>query len=320
MKKILVLMALAVLFTSCVSTGKSTQKIEPPRREYISVNTDGMNFSDMFVVNNDYKKMDLTFSDSSKYLSAVLFASDLGIFNSISKKDINKIAELFFSEMPVENETKIIVIPKLSKYTVKGDETQPVEKDGYFFITQYKTNDGVKKYRIESNIPISSYYGKDYDSYNISLESNFYKDKVPARWVAIMSIAFEKDVVIYQGVSYPSKISPLVYSGTGIAPDKWLSKMVTPGLSITTVINELEMTVNKATEKLPDDEIQRASVLFLKKYTNVSLSLYSIICGEKEKAMKYFKDSKNINVDIPENIRGAQFKRLADLVQYLLNN
>ena len=65
------------------------------------------------------------------------------------KKDINKIAELFFSEMPVENETKIIVIPKLSKYTVKGDETQPVEKDGYFFITQYKTNDGVKKYRIE---------------------------------------------------------------------------------------------------------------------------------------------------------------------------
>lgn len=320
MKKILVLMALAVLFTSCVSTGKSTQKIEPPRREYISVNTDGMNFSDMFVVNNDYKKMDLTFSDSSKYLSAVLFASDLGIFNSISKKDINKIAELFFSEMPVENETKIIVIPKLSKYTVKGDETQPVEKDGYFFITQYKTNDGVKKYRIESNIPISSYYGVDYDGYNISLESNFYKDNVPARWVAIMSIAFEKDVVIYQGVSYPSKISPLVYSGTGIAPDKWLSKMVTPGLSITTVINELEMTVNKATEKLPDDEIQRASVLFLKKYTNVSLSLYSIICGEKEKAMKYFKDSKNINVDIPENIRGAQFKRLADLVQYLLNN
>ena len=157
-------MALAVLFTSCVSTGKSPQKIEPPRREYISVNTDGMNFSDMFVVNNDYKKMDLTFSDSSKYLSAVLFASDLGIFNSISKKDINKIAELFFSEMPVENE--------------------------YFFITQYKTNDGVKKYRIESNIPISSYYGKDYDGYNISLESNFYKDKVPARWVAIMSIAF----------------------------------------------------------------------------------------------------------------------------------
>jgi len=320
MKRIAVLMVLVVLFSSCVSTGSSTQKVETPRREYMSVNTDGMDYSDMFVINNNYKSTNLIFSDTSKYLSATLFASDLGIFDSVSKEDINKIAELFFSNMPMENETKIIVIPKLSKYTVKGDETQPIEKDGYFFITQYKNNEGIKKFRIESNIPISSYYGKDYDGYNISLNSNFYKDKVPARWVAIMSISFEKEIVIYQGVSYPSKISPLVYSGTGIAPDKWLAKMVTPGLNISTVIDDLETTVNKATETLPSDEVQRSSVLFLKKYTNVSLSLYSLISGEKEKAKTYFKESMSIDVDIPEDIRGAQFKRLTELVQYLLNN
>jgi hypothetical protein len=320
MKKLAVLMVLIALLSSCFSTGSSTQKVESPRREYISVNTDGMDFNDMFVIENNYKSANLEFNDSSKYFSATLLAYDLGIIDSVSKKNINKIAELFFSNMPRENETKIIVIPKLSKYNVKGDETQPIEKDGYFFISQYVNNEGITKYRIESNIPISSYYGKDYNGYNISLNSNFYKDNVPARWVAIMSISFEKDIVIYQGVSYPSKISPLVYSGTGIAPDKWLAKMVTPGLSISTVINELETTVDKATEELPSDEVQMSSVLFLKKYTNVSLSLYSIIAGNKEKAVEYFKNSTSIDVVIPEDIRGAQFKRLNSLVNYLIEN
>ncbi len=318
MKKTSILLVLITLLTSCVSMGPSTPKAKPPRREYVSVNTNEMTMTDMFVVDNSYKSSDLVVSEPSKLLSATLLALDLGILDSVTKDELEKLSTLFFSNMPQENETKTVVIPALSKYLVKGDETKPIEKDGYFFITQYKTNEGIIKFSVESNIPISSFYGQYYDGYNISIDSNFYKDEIPAGWVAIMNIAFEKDIVVYQGVSYPSKIGPLFFSGTGIAPDKWLARMVTPGLSIETVMNELETTVNNATETLPDDEVQRASALFLKKYTAASLCLYSIISGDKQKAVEYFNDSENIKVDIPDDIRGAQFKRLKDLVDYLL--
>ena len=111
MKRIAVLMVLVVLFSSCVSTGSSTQKVETPRREYMSVNTDGMDYSDMFVINNNYKSTNLIFSDTSKYLSATLFASDLGIFDSVSKEDINKIRNYSFQICLWRMKPKLLLFP-----------------------------------------------------------------------------------------------------------------------------------------------------------------------------------------------------------------
>jgi len=319
MKKMYLVLSLVVLLVGCVSNVPAIQQPEKtPRREYISVNTENKNISDIFVIDANFKKDDLIVSDASKKVATAMFALDLGILETITKDDFNKIISLFFTDLPIENEIKTIVIPRLSQYSIKGDEAKPIEKDAYFFISKEKDNDGKVYYIMETNIPINSYYGKDYDGYSIAINSNYYKNEVPASWVSIMNIAIKEDVIIYQGVAYPNKVSPLYFSGTGIAPDKKLANILNSKKSVSDIMKELESVVNQATEDMPTDDVQKASALFLKKYTAISLSFYAYLDGNIELSKIYYDLNKSIEVRIPEDVRGSQYNRLNALMEYLI--
>lgn len=316
--KLFIFCLIAQTFLSCASTKstKNEKKEETPRRTFESVDTTGLKLSDMFISDNGFIGDGKNYSKQTVNLSTALFVYDLGIANDISKDDFSKIGELFFNNMPLEDEVKMIVIPNLSKKT--ENDSAEAEKDGYFFITQSKNKLGETCYKIESNIPINSIWAKTYDGYEIAINSNFFKNKVPARWVAIMNIAVKNDTIVYNGVAYPVKAAPLQFTGTGIGPDRNLSNLTKEGVTITSVKTSLEETVIKGTQNEPENEAQKNSMDCLKKYSNYSLALYSYLEGDNTSTKTYFENGKSIVVELPENSIGGQCKRLSSLVEFLL--
>jgi hypothetical protein len=311
----------ALAFMSCLSApvDKAAKAEEPetPRRVFTSESTAGLGFSDMFIVNPNYQKASLQASENSKALSALLLATDLGIKEKVSPQDLKKISELFFSHLPAEGEVKEIVIPGLSRYKVTGSEKETPELDGYFFIAQRKTNGSQIIYTVETNIPMGSLYAKDYDGYVMEPNQSFFKEVVPASWVSVMNIIHNDQVIVYQGVAYPDRLAPLYFSGSGIAPDTGLKKLVEPGLSITALMGELESTVHEATREEPLDEAERNSLRLLKKYADLSLALYAYVSGDEAQSRAYLRRAQGIDVNLPENARGSQCGRLQELMEYL---
>lgn len=323
MKKSFLLISFAFilgLFTSCLSTPsattKTTKEEKPPRREFESVDTTGLKFSDMFVVDNGFVGNGKKYNDAAVKVSAAMFAFELGIQNEVTKADLAKIGELFFSNMPTENEVKEIVIPQLCK---KEDVTEENEMDGYFFIFPSTNKNGQLNYTIESNLPLASIWADTYDGYIVTLKSSFNKNKIPASWAAIMSIEVLEDTIVYNGVAYPSKASPLQFTGTGIGSDSRLSNLTKGEKSLKTIMTDLDTVVSEGIAKTPtDNDEAKNSMNLLAKYKDASMSLYSYLAGNPVKAKEYLASSDSIVMELPKNVMGGRCQKLSEFMHWIL--
>lgn len=317
-EKLLSLIVLIVLlFSSCLTTTRTNNTPKPPRREFISVETTDLTIEDTFVVSDSCGDYGLEPSVNSRVFATAMFLKDLGILNEISSSEFEVISKAVFTNYPASGEVKEIVIPSLSKYQKKGDEETVIEKDAYLFVTHFTTDTGQEKFRIETNIPISSIYDKYYDGYFINTNSSFHKDIIPASWIAVMSIAFEDDVIVYKGVQFPPMASLLNYSGTGIGVDNWMNNPISPDSEIKDVMVELESVVEKATAELSDVPEQKESQLFLRKYSALTLSAYAYLNGDSELSRTYLEQAGTIEVTIPDNSMGKKYEGLEEVVSYI---
>lgn len=312
------------LLTSCLSTPaastkstKSTKESKPPRRVFESVDTTGLTFSDMFVVDNGFVGNGKKYNDAAVKVSAGMFVFELGIQNEVTDADLAKIGELFFNNLPAENEVKEIVIPQLCK---KEDVTEENEMDGYFFIFPSTNKNGQLNYTIETNLPIASIWADTYDGYIVSLKSTFNKNQVPAGWSAIMSIEVLEDTIVYNGVAYPTKASPLQFTGTGIGSDTRLSNLTKGEKSLETIMTDLDTVVTEGIAKTPTEtEEAKNSMNLLAKYKDASMSMYSYLAGNPVKAKEYLASSDAIEMELPKNVMGGRCKKLSEFMNWLLN-
>lgn len=317
-KKFLALIGLIlILFSSCLTTTSTKNIPTPPRREYVSVETTDLTIEDTFVVSDSFVKYELEPDENSKIFATAMFLKDLGILNEVESSEFEAISKAVFTGFPASGEVKQIVIPSLSKYKKAGNAK--IEKDAYLFVTHFITKNGQEKFKIETNIPISSIWDDYYDGYFITINSSFHKDIIPASWVAVIEIAFENDIIIYQGIKYPSMASLLNYSGTGIGVDKWMNNPVSPDTEIKEVMIELEEVVEKATAELLEVPEQKESQLFLRKYTALTLSVYAFLEGDTELSKTYFEEANDINVIIPDNTMGKRYEGLEGIVSFILS-
>jgi hypothetical protein len=208
-----------------------------------------------------------------------------------------------------------VIIPNLSKST--KDEG---EKNAYLFITKHENNDGFEYYSVESNIPISSFYGKTYDGYTMSLDLDFYKNQIPSSWTSIMSILVNNDIVLYRGIAYPSKSAPLIRTKTGIGPDSRMNEILLDKSSLVEIKNKLKEAVEEVLKNYKtDNQRQTDSTIFLEKDMNISLSAYSYLGSQFEDAKKYFDVAEGIIVDVPDDLMGSNYKELKRIMDYLIN-
>jgi hypothetical protein len=314
MKKINVLvMSLlgVIIFNGCLST---FSRREPPIREFQTIAIADVSSKDPFVV-TEYISDNISFKRGSVYFSTALFLSDLGILENTTKEQFEKFVNILFSNFPAEGQLKQIIIPDLAL----SQDINP-EKNAYLFVTKDKNSVGRYRYRIESNIPLSSNRTKTYDGYVVSIKYGFYKNSIPAGWAFIMDVYFNKDILLYHGIAYPSKSAPLRFTGTGIGSDVNMGAIMDEQSSVSEVKKILKDVVNEALVNTEtENEQQIASMKFLDKSTNISLSAYSYIDSDMEDAKKYFHLSREIEVDIPDNIMGSRYKELETIINYLLN-
>lgn len=326
MKKHLSLFSITLIlvaFTSCISTPSASTKAtetkkesQPPRREFESVDTTGLTFSNMFVVNNGFVGNGKKYNKATVKLSAGMLAFELGIQDEITDADFAKIGELFFNNLPAENEVKEIVIPQLCK---KENATEENEMDGYFFIYPSTNKNGKLNYTIETNLPIASIWGSTYDGYIVTLKSSFFKNQIPARWNAMMSIEVLDDTIVYNGVAYPNKASPLQFTGTGIGSDTRLSNLTKGEKSLNTLMTELDSVVKEGLEKTPTDTDQaKQSMNLLSKYNDASMSMYSYLAGNPAKAKEYLAASDALEMELPENVMGGRCKKISEFMNWIL--
>lgn len=326
MKKYLTLFSITLIlitFTNCLSLPSASKKTtntaresQPPRREFESVNTTGLSFSNMFVVDNGFVGNGKKYDKAAVKLSAGMLAFELGIQNEITAADLKKIGDLFFNNLPAENEVKEIVIPQLCK---KEDVTAENELDGYFFIYPSTNKNGKLNYTIETNLPIASIWGRTYDGYIVTLKSSFYKNQVPASWNAIMSIEVLDDTIVYNGVAYPNKASPLQFTGTGIGSDTRLTNLTKGEKTLEKIMTELDSVVKEGLEKTPTDTDQaKQSINLLSKYKDASMSMYSYLAGNSEKAKEYLAASDALEMELPENVMGGRCKKISEFMNWIL--
>lgn len=302
---------LVILLNGCMSTSSPTPE-EQPRREFQIL--DSITATDPFIV-NEFTSDNNTFTRESTYFSTALFLSDADKLESITKEQFEKYAGILFSNFPNEGELKEVVIPIFS-----SSKEENIEKNAYLFITKKKNNEGKDYYGMETNIPINSVYAKNYDGYVMRLNTEFYKGKIPARWTSVMSIMFNKDILLYRGVAYPSKSAPIIFTGTGIGSDVRMNSIISEQTSIFDTKKSLNETVKQTLETTKAESRQQAdSMLFLEKFSNMSLSLYSYIDSDIEEAKKFFNAAKEIELIIPDDMMGYRFKELEIIMNYLLN-
>jgi hypothetical protein len=305
-----------VFFNGCLST---SSKRKPPIREFQTIELSDSSLTDPFIV-NEYISDDVVFKKGSVYFSTALFLSDLGIMEDIKKETFEKYVDILFSRFPVTGELKQIIIPNLSFSQDIKETNYLSEKNAYLFIAKNINSVGREYYRIESNIPVASSWTNTYDGYVVRLKSGFYRNIIPAGWAAIMNLYFNKDILVYQGIAYPSKAAPLRFSGTGIGSDIRMASILAEQSTVSDVKNALRDTVDQAiTATKIENEEQKASIRFLEKYTNVSLSAYSYIDSDIEDAKKYYLLAKSMEIDIPDNAMGNRYNELEKIMNYLIN-
>jgi hypothetical protein len=300
-----------VFFNGCLST---SSKRKPPIREFQTIELSDSSLTDPFIV-NEYISDDAVFKKGSVYFATALFLSDLGIMEDIKKETFEKYVDILFSKFPVTGELKQIIIPNLSL-----SQDIESEKNAYLFITKNINSVGREYYRIESNIPVASSWTKTYDGYVVRLKNGFYRNTIPAGWASIIDLYFNKDILVYQGIAYPSKAAPLRFTGTGIGSDIHMASILAEQSTVSDVKNALGDTVDQAiTATKIENEEQKASMKFLEKHTNVSLSAYSYIDSDMEDAKKYYLLAKSMEMDIPDNTMGDRYNELEKIMNYLIN-
>jgi outer membrane murein-binding lipoprotein Lpp len=305
----------SVILSGCIGTPSSgSRKIEPPRREFQSVES-GTYPSNVPSIIDDFVTDDIAFTANSINFSTALFLADVGILTDVPKELFEKYATVLFSQFPREGEVKKIIIPGLSL-----SQEEDREKDAYLFITKNKSNEGRDYYLIESNIPVGSISASTYDGYVMRLEAGFYKNQIPARWTSIMNIMVNGNILLYRGIAYPSKSAPLIFTGTGIGSDVRMNAIVSDQVTVSETVSRLENTVEQALQNTEaDNQRQADSVKFLEKSTYLSLSAYSYIDSDSEKADRYFLLAKGTETNIPDDTMGSRYKELERIMDYLLN-
>jgi hypothetical protein len=298
----------------CLGTSSRKNEPEPPRREFQSIESIDTSSKIPFVV-NDFISDNISYKKGAVYFSTALFLSDLGILENTTKEDFKKYAEILFSGFPSEGQVKEIIIPNLSL-----SQDIEHEKNAYLFVTKNKNSDGKDFYLIESNIPMASIYAKTYNGYVISLNGGFFKNEIPARWTSIMNISINNDLILYKGIAYPSKSAPLIFTGTGIGSDVRMNSITSGESTVFEVKNGLKETVEQTlTTTKSENQLQIDSIKFLEKFTNISLSAYSYIDEDIEAAIEYQLLSKEIEVNIPDDIMGSRYNELEKIVNYLIS-
>lgn len=317
-KSIFVLISMFLLLLSgCLSSSptRSSEKVISPRRTFESVENIDASAKEPFIV-QDYIHDGISYSKGSICYSTALFLSDLGILEGTSKNQFNNYMSVFFSKLPQQEQIKEIVIPNLSKSDKEDDE-----KNAYLFITKRKNEDGKDYYLVESNIPISSIYARTYDGYTMKMNAGFYKEKIPGNWTSIMSLRINNDILIYRGMAYLSKSSPLIVSETmgRVVSATRMDEVLSGKSTIAQIKNKLKEEVDKILENADQKNVeQNRSLTFLKKYTNLSLSAYSYIDNTFKEAREYYLASEKIIVDIPDDSMGSRYNELKKIMNYLL--
>jgi hypothetical protein len=305
----------SVLLIGCIGFPSSGSRgTEPPRREFQSIESGTFPSNEPSIV-GDFLAEDTSFTANSVNFSTALFLADVGILTDVPKEVFEKYAAVVFSGFPLEGDVKEIVIPSLSL-----SQEDDREKDAYLFITKNKTNEGKDSYLIESNIPVGSIFSSTYDGYVMMLKEGFHKNQVPARWTSVMNILTNGNTLLYRGIAYPSKSAPLIFTGTGIGSDVRMNAIVSDQTTISETADRLKTAVEQALQNTEaDNQQQAASTKFLEKGTCLSLSAYSYIDSDVEKAKEYFLLAQGTESDIPGNIMGSRYKELEMIMDYLLN-
>jgi hypothetical protein len=305
----------SVILSGCLGIPSSgSGNMGPPRREFQSVES-GIYPSKVPSVIDDFLADDISFTVNSINFSTALFLADVGILTDVPKELFEKYATVLFSQFPREGEVKEIIIPGLSL-----SQEDDHEKDAYLFITKNRTNEGRDYYLLESNIPVGSVFASTYDGYVMRLEAGFYENQIPARWTSIMNIAVNGNILLYRGIAYPPKSAPLIFTGTGIGSDVRMDAIVSDQVTISETASRLENTVEQTLQNTEaDNQRQADSVKFLEKNTYLSLSAYSYIDSDIEKANRYFLLSKETEANIPDDTMGSRYKELERIMDYLLN-
>ena len=323
---IISLCLLMIIFNSCIGkpaarvtlgttagTAAKTTEPEIPRREFLSVES-GVYPENEPSITGNFTAENIVFSHGAVNFSTALFLSDIGILSDVSKELFENYADVFFSQFPVIGEVKEIVIPGLS--SVQNDNE---EHDAYFFITM-NDNNGHNYYTIESNIPISGIYARTYDGYVMDRDRGFFKNEIPARWTSIMNIKTSGSILLYNGIAYPEKSAPLIFTGTGIGSDIGMKAVLSDQSSVSEMAVNLESIVKQAIgNSSPSNQRQAESMKFLEKTTYLSMSAYFYIDSNFKESRKYFLLSKQAGATVPDDKMGSRHKELELIMDYLLN-
>jgi hypothetical protein len=309
------MLAITVILTSgCFSSPKASTPPPPPRRvfESVEINEDQ---TEAFIV-GDYLCDGLRYRREAILYSTALFLSDAGKLENTSKEQFEHYAKILFEDFPAEGETKQVVIPGFS-----GIDDPEEKKNAYIFISKVKNREGNDYYRMETNIPIASITDlmqKKYNGYVMSLERGLIRNKVPGSWVSVMGVAINDDSLIYQGVAYPAKAAPLIFTGRGIGPDTYMSEILKGKDAISNVKTKLEDSFDVMIKQTkPENNAQEVSMKFLEKYTYLSLAAYLFLEAQTEKAKIYYAMSQDIKIEIPDDRAGSSFLELDKIMNYL---
>jgi hypothetical protein len=302
-------------FIGCAGMLSSRQrKDDTPRRTFTALDNIDSSTKEPFI-RNEFVSDNISFSKESIYFATALFLTDVGIINEMPKDLFEKYSSIIFSGFPDFGQLKEIVIPNLSR-----SEHTDVEKNAYLFITKQKNDEGRDFYLLETNIPIKSHYSRLYDGYVVNISQGFHKNTVPLQWTSVMFIYSNNDILLYRGLAYPEKSSPLVFTGTGIGNDSRMREIYSGKSSVLEVKNRLqEATESGIKNTVPENPQQAESIKFLEKHANLSYSSYSYLCSNINDAIGYYNISQKINTDIPDDKAGSIYNELNKIMDYLLN-
>nr|AGS53640.1 hypothetical protein [uncultured bacterium contig00086] len=308
------LAVLAIAATGCFSSPEPIGRVPPPpRRLFESVDINGR--QEPFII-DEYVSDGRQYRREAVFYSTALFLADAGKLENTSREQFEYYAEILFTDFPDYEQTKTIVIPDFADI-----DDSDSEKNAYVFITKMTNTGGAECYSMETNIPIASItnFRGGYNGYVMEIKSGFIPNKVPGSWVAVMSIDLRDDFLLYKGVAYPAKASPLYATETGIGQNTRMKDILEGADTIDTVKSKLidmEDAIQMAMKSGNADEAEEAK--FLDKFTNLSLAAYSYLETDRDEAIRYFNLSRNIDVQIPNRQAGAVFMELDKILYYLL--
>ena len=308
--KLTIAIGITLFLFGCVSTSTSNTNIkakeDTPQRVFDLVDTSNSQYGDVISVNNE----NISFAFKAEKNTAILAAAYFIVENKLDDltPDQHKmITYEFFRKLPARDSTKQTVLPKYS---------MDKQNDAYLF--QFLTKNGdVDVYKIQTNIPISSFYQPGvYDGYIVHKNGNYSIGKIPKAWIANFYIYYNENYISYWGPSLTKNCAPLIYGNEDIKPDRSLTTVKKGPDTWKESLTRMKELEGFADQQLSaqTDEKQKTSIARLKKSALLSQAMYAFLLSDYETTNEIIKMSDEIT--LPEE-KYKDFDNVANMKMVL---